>query len=140
MLLSGPWLGLNSGPRPLHALHSTAYGAQVIRPLDYTGRHCTDLCDIHKYISQLVLLRSSLKVSTVILLVILSKKITYCMLRGILNSLTSFWVIVCEYSLFVLMCAACLKKYSKKTFLWWMESKYLATLYYLMKAVQQPQS
>jgi len=30
---------IDSGPRPLHASHSTAYGAQVIRPLDYMGRH-----------------------------------------------------------------------------------------------------
>jgi len=36
--LTGPWLELNSKPQPLHASHSTAHGAQVIRPVDYTGR------------------------------------------------------------------------------------------------------
>jgi len=38
MRLTGPRLGLNSRPRPLCASCSTADSAQVIRPLDYTGR------------------------------------------------------------------------------------------------------
>jgi len=41
-LTTGPWLELNSEPRPLHASRSTAHDAQVIRPLDYTGRPFKD--------------------------------------------------------------------------------------------------
>jgi len=38
MRLTGLRLGLNSGLRPLCTSRSTAHGAQVITPLDYTGR------------------------------------------------------------------------------------------------------
>jgi len=37
--LPGPWLKLNFEPRPLGMSRSTAHSAQVIRPLDYTGRY-----------------------------------------------------------------------------------------------------
>jgi len=36
--LTGPRLGLNSGPQPLRASRYIAHGTQVIKPLDYTGR------------------------------------------------------------------------------------------------------
>jgi len=46
MRLTGLRLGLNFGPPPLCASCSTACGAQVVRPLDYTGRRLLHIWEL----------------------------------------------------------------------------------------------